>query len=56
MPERGVTPLHPVPAAQASALSEYLSGLRPLLDDPELTELCINRPYEAFVERSTGWA
>jgi type IV secretion system protein VirB11 len=38
-----------------SALSLTLSPLRPLLDDGELTELCINRPGEAYVERATGW-
>ena len=38
-----------------SALSLTLSPLRPFLEDRELTELCINRPGEAFVERATGW-
>jgi type IV secretion system protein VirB11 len=38
-----------------SALSLTLSPLRPYLDDKELTELCINRPGEAFIERVTGW-
>jgi type IV secretion system protein VirB11 len=38
-----------------SALSLTLLPLRPLLDDRELTELCINRPGEAYIERSTGW-
>lgn len=39
-----------------SALGLTLLPLRPLLDDKELTELCINRPGEAFIERATGWA
>jgi type IV secretion system protein VirB11 len=51
----GVQPLHPVPEKSASALTQYLAGLRPFLDDPELTELCINRPHEAFIERTSGW-
>ena len=41
--------------ASASALCLTLRPLRPLLDDQELTELCINRPGEAFIERATGW-
>jgi type IV secretion system protein VirB11 len=40
---------------ESSALELTLKALRPWLDDPTLTELCINRPYEAFIERSTGW-
>ncbi len=32
-----------------------LLPLRPFLDDEGLTELCINRPGEAYVERATGW-
>lgn len=39
----------------ASALDLTLRALRPLLADPEVTELCINRPQEAFVETRTGW-
>jgi type IV secretion system protein VirB11 len=29
--------------------------LRPLLSNPAVTELCINRPQEAFLETGTGW-
>lgn len=43
-----------VPVAP-SALTHYLRELRPLLDDPEVTELCINRPYEVFLEGGQGW-
>jgi type IV secretion system protein VirB11 len=43
------------PSADHSALSLTLAPLRPLLDDAELTELCINRPGEAYIERATGW-
>jgi type IV secretion system protein VirB11 len=57
-------PLPPQPASASvpnsgdedhSALSLTLLPLRPLLDDPELTELCINRPGEAYIERASGW-
>jgi type IV secretion system protein VirB11 len=41
--------------ADHSALSLTLLPLRPLLDDGELTELCINRPGEAYIERASGW-
>lgn len=41
--------------ACASALELNLRALRPILADPEVTELCINRPREAFVETRKGW-
>ena len=40
---------------ESSALDLTLRALRPLLSNPEVTELCINRPGEAFVELRTGW-
>src|SRR5579863_381009 len=39
----------------ASALSLTLRALQPVLMDPEVTEVCINRPHEAFVETNRGW-
>jgi type IV secretion system protein VirB11 len=42
-------------ASEGSSLELTLRGLRPLLSDPEVTELCINRPGEAFVETREGW-
>jgi type IV secretion system protein VirB11 len=45
----------PTEALSASALELNLRPLRFLLDDPEVTELCINRPREAFVETTSGW-
>ena len=50
----------PLPASvdgqtESSALTLTMRALRPLLADPEVTELCINRPREAFVELRTGW-
>src|SRR5882672_4506831 len=41
--------------ADASALQLTLRTLRPLLANPEVTELCINRPGEAFIETHQGW-
>lgn len=36
-------------------LGEYLAILRPFLDDSTLTEICINRPREVWVESKEGW-
>jgi type IV secretion system protein VirB11 len=41
--------------ASASALELNLRALRPILGDPGVTEVCINRPFEAFVETCRGW-
>jgi type IV secretion system protein VirB11 len=41
--------------AELSALDLTLRALRPLLADPEVTELCINRPCEIFIETRAGW-
>ncbi|HVN42684.1 MAG TPA: P-type DNA transfer ATPase VirB11 [Steroidobacteraceae bacterium] len=38
-----------------SALSQYVAQLAPWLSDRTVTEICINRPREAFVERADGW-
>jgi type IV secretion system protein VirB11 len=45
----------PGSAAPVSALALTLTALKPLLADPEVTELCINRPHEAYVETRGGW-
>jgi type IV secretion system protein VirB11 len=47
----------PLPPARAdsSALDLTLRALRPFLSRPQVTELCINRPGEAFLETATGW-
>lgn len=42
-------------ATECSALALNLNALRPLLADPDVTELCINRPGEAFLETRQGW-
>ncbi len=41
--------------AEASSLDLTLRALRPLLANPDVTELCINRPGEAFLELRSGW-
>ena len=45
----------PAEGTSASALELNLRALRPILSDPEVTELCINRPGEAFIETRRGW-
>lgn len=44
-----------VHAAQLSSLALTLRVLKPLLSRPDVTEICINRPGEAFLETRTGW-
>jgi len=41
--------------APVTALGLTLERLRPLLTQPGVTELCINRPHEAFIESEGGW-
>ena len=38
-----------------SALALTLDALNPLLANPDVTELCINRPHEVYVETRGGW-
>lgn len=38
-----------------TALDLTLQPLRPLLDRGDVTEVCLNRPCEAFIETHTGW-
>jgi type IV secretion system protein VirB11 len=42
-------------SASSTALAQYVAALSPWLADAAVTELCINRPGEVFVERATGW-
>ena len=44
-------PIHDEP----SSLALFLGPLALLLDDPGVTEICINQPGSAFVERQSGW-
>ena len=58
-PRSAVVPLHPeaalVAEEPASSLTWKVAPLRPLLDLPQVTEVCINRPGEAFVQTDRGW-
>ena len=38
-----------------SAVVEYLKPFREFLDRPGVTEVCVNRPGELFVEGAAGW-
>jgi type IV secretion system protein VirB11 len=40
---------------EATSLALTLRELRPLLGNPDVMELCINRPGEAYVETRGGW-
>lgn len=42
-------------APDPGALELTLSALRPILSDPEVTEICVNAPGAAFLERKSGW-
>jgi type IV secretion system protein VirB11 len=45
----------PPVVVESSALELTLRALRPILIDRNVTELCINRPGEAYVETRSGW-
>lgn len=53
--ERSSGETDPVPN-EPSSLDLFLAPLRTLLADPEVTEVCINQPGEAHIERQTGWS
>lgn len=42
-------------SAYPSALDLTLQALRPVLANTAVTEVCINRPLEAFIETGGGW-
>jgi type IV secretion system protein VirB11 len=51
-------PAQPAPCislSDSSALSLTLRALDRFLNDPSVTELCVNRPGEAFIETADGW-
>lgn len=45
----------PPAVVECSALDLTLRALRPLLIDRNVTEICINRPGEAYIETRAGW-
>jgi type IV secretion system protein VirB11 len=38
-----------------SSLTHTLAPLRRILDDPQVTEVCVNRPHEVFIQTYDGW-
>jgi type IV secretion system protein VirB11 len=44
-----------VDRAERSSLAYTLELLKPMLCDEEITEICINRPGEVFLETRSGW-
>ena len=52
--EAAATLVHSAPGRD-SALREFLRPLVAYLDDPAITEICINRPAEVFTEGPGGW-
>jgi type IV secretion system protein VirB11 len=40
----------------SSSLTHTLAPLRPILDNPRVTEVCINRPQEVFIQSYDGWS
>jgi type IV secretion system protein VirB11 len=47
--------VRPPTVVDSSALGLTLRVLRPILTDRDVTEICINRPGEAYVETREGW-
>ena len=45
----------PPVVGESSALDLTLRALRPILIDRQVTEICINRPGEAYIETREGW-
>jgi type IV secretion system protein VirB11 len=52
-PAAAVSPVRPL--AERTALELTLRPLRPILDRAEVTDICINRPEEVFLDTPTGW-
>jgi len=50
-----VVPLAEAGSAEATSLELMLRPLRGLLDHPQVTDVCINRPGEVWVEDGTGF-
>lgn len=45
----------PITLSRATSVNAYLAPLRPWMDDDSITEVCVNRPFEVFVERDNVW-
>jgi type IV secretion system protein VirB11 len=48
-------PLDSATDRESSSLTLTMRAMRRLLEDPGITEICVNRPGECFVETGTGW-
>jgi type IV secretion system protein VirB11 len=46
----------PTAEDNASSLTHTLTPLRHILDNPRVTEVCINRPKEVFIQSYNGWS
>ena len=46
----------PIAEDNTSSLTHTLAPLRPILDNPRVTEVCINRPKEVFIQSYDGWS
>ena len=40
---------------ETAFLDNFILPLKPFIDNPDLTEICINRPQEVFIEGKQGW-
>jgi type IV secretion system protein VirB11 len=47
--------VRPPAVVESSALDLTLRALRPILTDRAVTEICINRPGESYIETRDGW-
>jgi type IV secretion system protein VirB11 len=55
-PDADARPESAIPGVrELSALELTLRILRPYLDSPDVTELCVNRPGGVFLETTAGW-
>jgi type IV secretion system protein VirB11 len=45
----------PAHRPDVSSLTHTLAPLRRILDDPKVTEVCVNRPHEVFIQTYDGW-
>ncbi|HMS44234.1 MAG TPA: P-type DNA transfer ATPase VirB11 [Alphaproteobacteria bacterium] len=41
--------------SETAFLENFIQPIKIFIDNPELTEICINRPQEVFVEGKQGW-
>src|ERR1700675_1576672 len=55
-PQRLTSVEAPMLQDNVSSLTHTLAPLRPILDNPRVTEVCINRPKEVFIQSYGGWS